>query len=403
MNAIYAFGLLILLAFLGSRFIVRRRSLSPLNYLFLSGLVYIFLGMYLGRMGLNILSPEVLDDLTPLLSLGLGWIGFLFGFQFEGKYLRRFSKQYIGMSFLISTFVFFMVYTAIFFLVREFYSGQPSFLLYGMALSFGLLSTVNSPTLLNAASFALPSKGNYCYLARFLTSVSGFWGIVGLALLFSFWHFPFWDSRVVLNGVFLFLISTAIPIILGCLFYLLTRKRTSEQDILVYLLGFIFFVSGAAFTFNLSPLYVSMVMGITYSNLTKIHERLYPLLLSVEKPLYIVFLVLIGAIWDVKFDINIMLLILAFFCSRTMGYVLPMRFLRFSLRFPFPLPHLFGLSFLSFGGLGIAFAVSLKLAYPMELTEVFLSVALISIIVSDFFSPWLLKGSLLRLESKESS
>jgi len=70
--------------------------------MFLSGLVYIFLGMYLGKMGLNILSPQVLDELAPFLSLGLGWIGFLFGFQFEGKYLRRFSNKYIGLSFLKS-------------------------------------------------------------------------------------------------------------------------------------------------------------------------------------------------------------------------------------------------------------------------------------------------------------
>ena len=282
MNAIYAFGLLILLAFLGSRFIVRRRSLSPLNYIFLSGLVYIFLGMYLGKMGLNILSTQVLDDLTPLLSLGLGWIGFLFGFQFEGKYLRCFSKNIKKLSFFLSAFVFFPVYTAVFFLVRELYVEQPPFLLYGMALSFGLLATVNSPTLLNAASFALPSKGDYSYLARFLTSVSGFWAIVGLALLFSFLHFPFFESRIILNGAYLLVLATGIPILLAYLFYLLTKKRTSEQDILVYLLGFVFFVSGAAFYFNLPPLYVSMVMGITYSNLTKIQERLYPLLLSAE-------------------------------------------------------------------------------------------------------------------------
>jgi hypothetical protein len=48
MKAIYAFGLLILLAFLGTRFLVRKKSLSTLNYLFLSGFVYIFLGLYLG-------------------------------------------------------------------------------------------------------------------------------------------------------------------------------------------------------------------------------------------------------------------------------------------------------------------------------------------------------------------
>jgi len=402
MKAIYAFGLLILLAFLGSRFIVRHKSLSPLRYIFLSGLVYIFLGMYLGKMSLNILSTQVLDDLTPLLSLGLGWIGFLFGFQFERKYLRRFSKKYIGLSFLNFSLVFVLVSVAIFFLVRELYIEQPPYFLYGMVLAFGLLATVNSPTLLNAASFALPRKGDYCYLARFLASISGFWAILGLALLFSYWHFPFFDSRIILKGSVTLASSTLVPILLGYLFHLLTKKRAQEQDIRVYLLGFVFFISGAAFYFNMPPLYVAMVMGITYSNLTKIQERLYPLLLSLEKPLYIVFLILIGAIWEFKFDTRIALLILVFLSSRILGYVLPMKSFRFLLRFPFPLPHLFGFTLLSFGGVGIAFAVSLKLAYAVELTDVFLSVSLISIIVSDFISPWLLRISLLRLDCKES-
>jgi hypothetical protein len=403
MKAIYAFGLLILLAFLGSRLIVRRKTLFPLQFIFLSGLLYIFLGLYLGKQGLNVLSPQVLDALTPLISLGLGWIGFLFGFQFEAKYLRRFPKKSLGLSFFQSTFVFFLVYAVLFIVIRELYPDQPQYLLYGMALSFGLLATVNSPTLLNAASFGLPIKGDYCYLARFLTSVSGFWGIMGLALLFSFWHFPFFDSQIILLGSVLFLVSTIVPIILGYLFYLLTKKKAPEQDVLVYLLGFIFFVSGAAFYFNMSPLYVSMIMGITFSNLTRIQEKLYPILLSAEKPLYIVFLILIGALWEFKFDLTIALLILAFLSSRALGYVLPLRSFRFLLRFPFPLPHLFGFTFLSFGGIGVAFAVSLKLAYQIELMEIFLSIALISIIVSDFFSPWLLKASLVKLESEERS
>ncbi len=403
MKAIYAFGLLILLAFLGSRLIVRRKTLSPLHFIFLSGLLYIFLGLYLGKHGLNILSPQVLDALTPLISLGLGWIGFLFGFQFEAKYLRRFSKKSFALSLLQSTFVFFLVFAVLFIVVRKLYPGQPHHLLYGMALSFGLLATVNSPTLLNAASFALPSRGEYSYLARFLTSVSGFWGIMGLAVLFSFWHFPFFDSQIILVGSVLLLVSTVVPIMLGYLFYLSTKKKTPEQDVLVYLLGFVFFVSGAAFYFNMSPLYVSMVMGITFSNLTRIHEKLYPLLLAAEKPLYIVFLILIGALWEFKFDLTIALLILAFLGSRALGYVSPLTSFRFLLRFPFPLPLLFGFSFLSFGGIGVAFAVSLKLTYQTDLMEIFLSIALISIIVSDFFSPWLLKVSLVKLESEERS
>lgn len=400
MKAIYAFGLLILLAFLGSRLITRRKTLSPLHFVFVSGLVYIFLGLYLGKQGLNILSPQVLDALTPLISLGLGWIGFLFGFQFEGKYLRRFQKKYRTLSFLQFTFVFLLVYVSLFLIIRKLYPEQPRHLLYGMALSFGLLATVNSPTLLNAASYLLPSKGDYCYLSRFLTSVSGFWGIIGLAMLFSFWHFPFFDSRILSSGAVLFVVSTIVPIILAYLFYLLTNIKTPGQDVLVYLLGFVFFVSGAAFYFNMPPLYVSMVMGITYSNLTKIHDKLYPLLLSAEKPLYIVFLILIGALWEFELDLSIALLILVFLCARVLGYILPLTSFRLLLKFSFPLPHLFGFSFLSFGGIGVAFAVSLKLAYSMELMETFLSIALISIIISDFFSPWLLKVSLLKLDSE---
>jgi hypothetical protein len=84
MKAIFAFGLLVLIAFLGSQFLFKRKKLFlPLSYFFLSGLIYVFLGLSLGKNGLNVLSPGVLEGLNPLISLGLGWVGFIFGFQLE--------------------------------------------------------------------------------------------------------------------------------------------------------------------------------------------------------------------------------------------------------------------------------------------------------------------------------
>ncbi|MBN1223850.1 MAG: hypothetical protein JXB23_11430, partial [Candidatus Aminicenantes bacterium] len=208
MKALFAFGLLIFLAFLGSRFLVRKRTLSPLNYIYLSGLPYIFLGLYLGHQGLNVLSRQVLAGLTPIISLGLGWIGFLFGFQLEAKYLKRFSRKYIGLSVLKSFFVFICAFGVMVLLIPRFFPNQPSFLLHGMAVAFGLVATANSPTLLNAAAFVLPYRGDYFYLARFLTSVSGFWGIFGLSLLFSFWHFPIAETHIFTRGAALFLGTT---------------------------------------------------------------------------------------------------------------------------------------------------------------------------------------------------
>ena len=401
MQAIYAFGLLILIAFLGAKFITKRTFLSPVNYFFYSGFVYIFLGIALGTSGWDILSSSILSGLTPLIGLGLGWVGFLFGFQLETKYLKRFPGKYISLSFLQFLFVFLLGGFVFSLFLKLLYPEEQVYMLYGMAAALGLLLSLNSPTLLNMASRVIPARGSYYYLARFLVSVSGFWGIVGLVLILSFWHFPFFESEVVFKGAVFLLAGTIFPVLLGILFHRLTKKKSSEEQMLIYLLGLVFFVSGAAFYFNLPPLYLSMVLGITFSNLTKIHEKLYPLLISTEKPLYIIFLILIGALWEVTLDYRIAILIALMVVIRVMTYVLPLPLFKVILDFPCHLPARFGLSFLSSGGIGVALAVSLKLAYPLLLTDTFLTIALCGVLITEFIAPWGLKTSVSKLDAEE--
>lgn len=402
MKALFAFSLLILTAFLGSRFLFKgKRYFSAYGYFYLSGLIYVFLGLFLGGRGLNVLSPQVLEDLNPLVSLGLGWVGFLFGFQLESRYLRKFPQRYIGLSFLQSMFIFILVTAILILILNLLFPSEPSFLLLGMAAALGLLMSLNSPSLLNFAASVIPTKGKYYYLARFLASVSGFWGITGLALLVSFWHFPFFERRVFSKGLILLLSSTILAFLLGYVFHILTIRKTLEQDLLVYLFGLVFFASGIAFYFNLPSLYVCMVLGITFSNLTRIQEKLYPLLLSTEKPFYIIFLVLIGALWEFNFNYKIVILVVLLFILRVIGNSFPLRSLGGMLNFSFPLPALFGLCFLSPGGLAMAFAISLKLIYPLPMIDTFVSVALLATIASELASPWALKKSLFRLDSEE--
>jgi len=401
MHAIYAFGIFVLLALLGTRYLYKGKNpFSPLYVLFQSGLVYIFLGVYLGHSGVNILSPQILRGFHPIIGLGLGWIGFLFGFQLEYKYLKRFPKKYIGLSFFLFLFVFCLVAGVMYQASGRLLNDSEKYLLYGLAAAFGLLASSHSPTLLNSLSSKFPKRGHYYYLARFLVSVGSFWGIVGLAVLSGFWHFPFFNSSIYFRGGMLLLISTVIPALLGFMFHLMTTQRTSEQDLLVYLLGMVFFVSGAAFYFNLLPLYVCMVMGIAFSNLTKRHEKIYPVLLSTEKPLYITLLILVGALWDFRLDSTILLLVFLFLILRLLGHLLLLPAFQRLLRLSFTLPCSFGLCLFSAGGIGIAFAVSLKIAYPIPLTELFFSVALLAIVLGEFLSPWTAKASVFRLDKK---
>jgi hypothetical protein len=402
MKAIFAFGLLVLIAFLGSQFLFKRKKLFlPLSYFFLSGIIYIFLGLSLGKNGLDVLSPAVLQGLTPLISLGLGWVGFIFGFQLEYRYLRRFPQRYVELSLLQSLFVIGLAVAVFGWLLRALFSSEPPSFLYGMAVALGLFLSLNSPSLLNFASSEIPQKGNYYHLARFLVSVSGFWGIGGLALVASFWHFPFFESNVVNRGLVLLLCSTIFPVFVAYIFHFLTIKKTSEHDLLVYLLGLVFFASGTAAYFNLPSLYVCMVLGITFSNLTRIQEKLYPLILSTEKPFYIIFLILIGALWEFNLDYRIALLVVMLLILRVVGYSFPLRSFGKILRFSFPLPAHFGLCFLSSGGIAIAFIVSLKLIYPLPLIDVFVSVALIATVLSELLGPWALKNSIIKLDKEK--
>ena len=236
-------------------------------------------------------------------------------------------------------------------MLRWLYPSTQMYLLYGLAGSLALLASIHSPTLLNAVSSSLSKRGSYFFLARFLVSVGGFGGIMGLALIASFWHYPFFESEAILKGALVFVISTLIPALMGYFFHLLTKKKTSEPDLQVYLLGMIFFVSGAAFYFNLPPLYVGMVLGIVFSNLTKIHEKIYPLLLSTEKPLYITFLILIGALWEFNLNWYVAFLVFLFIILRAIGNVIPFPLFDKLLRFSPRLPLRFGLCFFSSGGL----------------------------------------------------
>ena len=63
-------------------FLDRRLPLGFRNILF-TGTEYIFIGILMGGMGLNILDGLTLNKLQPFLVFGLSWIGFLYGVQFE--------------------------------------------------------------------------------------------------------------------------------------------------------------------------------------------------------------------------------------------------------------------------------------------------------------------------------
>ncbi|MGM0668139.1 MAG: hypothetical protein ACQET1_00385, partial [Gemmatimonadota bacterium] len=103
--------ILILLALLGARFSFSTIFVpSGPRLVFRTGTHFLFLGLALGPHALGLLTEEAITQLFPLLGLGLGWIGFLFGLQLDRRHLRQFPPVFVllsmGQAFL--TFLFFL-------------------------------------------------------------------------------------------------------------------------------------------------------------------------------------------------------------------------------------------------------------------------------------------------------
>ncbi len=403
MKALLAFGALLLIAYLGSRGLFSKRTiLSSFYYFFTSGSIYIIFGILLGKNGLNVLSSEVLKQFTPLINLGLGWIGFLFGFQLEPRFIRQFSFKYIGFSFLHSMFSFLFVSFLFWLSLRAAFPAYSPFLLTGMAISLGILASVSSSSFLPLASPLIPHKGEYYRLARFSTSTDDFWGLWGIAIITSFWHYPFFKQQIFLKGLFLFLGAIIFCALLSIIFHTLARKINDPKELLALLLGTIFFASGTASYFNLSPIFVSMLFAFIFTRLTKLHEKIYPIFISTEKPFYIIFLILIGALWNITLNLKVILLIFIFVITRIISYSFSLPILNKFLKFSFPLPPIYGLSFLSQGGIAIAMAINFKQIYSLPLTDIFLTIALLGILVNEILAPFGLRISLVKLENLAS-
>ena len=90
MLTILGIVILITIAFAGARLSFSNIPFVGDVYLFfLTGTEFIIVGLVLGPEILN-LNADVLNGMDPFIGLGLGWLGILYGIQFDAKKLRRF-------------------------------------------------------------------------------------------------------------------------------------------------------------------------------------------------------------------------------------------------------------------------------------------------------------------------
>jgi len=387
LKVIVGVALLLIIALIGHRRTFTRLHLpTGARLIYLTGTEFILVGVALGDTLIGLLDEQTIRSLTPLFSLGLGAIGLLFGIQLELRKILRFPSRYLSMAAIQAVLTMLVVSWPSYFIMKQVFAHDgPSIMLASLVLGATAACTAQTALALIGREFALRGAP-LMDLLRYISSMDGVVGLVALGFAFCLMHGEpaiGFDAGISFQW---FALSLGIGIAMGFLLHLLTRVRCREEELLIFVVGMVTFSSGIALYLELSPLFVNATMGITLANLPGSNDRIFNLLARLERPFYIVFLILAGAIWrpGSPWALPLAALYLGLrLVGKLGGGYLAARLATDEFRPPLGL----GMGLVSQGGIAVAMVMDYYQLGSSQLTSVVVTTVLIAVIFNELVSP----------------
>ena len=181
------------------------------------------------------------------------------------------------------------------------------------------------------------------------------------------------------------LISASAGILPGVILIILSRTRFTTSEYMVFVLGTILFCGGLAFQLQALPLVSGFVCGIVTANLCRHRLRALSIVVRSEKTIYIILLLLIGAIMELGTSYPLFLIGL-YFLVRIAGKMVGVYSSTRIFKPRYPVPATLGLSLIAEGGLAAAIVLDVSLLYP-EAAKILIPVLVFSLFLNELIAP----------------
>jgi hypothetical protein len=358
------------------------------RYGYVGGAEYVVIGFLLGPRVTGLLDAGQVQDLTPIVSLALGWLGMLLGTYFRLPAMALIEGAHLRVALAEAVATFAIALGALLALFR-YVVGAPWPDAAVLSGTLAAVATLSSPVAVDAVVNRVRVHSRVPPVLQLTARMDALVAVVAFGLVLAIFH-----QGDVAPGVRpptpteWAVINVAVGIASGVLFHLFLgpRGHLDEGRLFVALAGAIVVASGASYYLNLSPVFTNLVLGVILVNSGGAHLDVARLLLSTERPVYLALLLFAGAAWspgsvDLLFIAPLFVLIRvgARFLGGGIagGHVAPP-----GLRAPG-----LGRGLLALGGLGVALAVNYGQVYPdlhprLVLTATLLAVLLFEIVAS---------------------
>ncbi len=276
---------------------------------------YIVIGVLLGDSVLHFLPVKTLDDLAPLTSIALAFIGFMVGGELKYSIFKKYGKQFFSILLSEGLLAMFLVSFLTILLTKN----------IPLGILLGALSSATAPAATVDVLWEYHSKGPLTSTILAIVALDD-----GLALFLYGFAFAF--ANVLVTGgdlsIKIMLVQPLIEIfgslVLGILIALIVdqvlRWIKTRDDQLVVNVAAILLASGISRYFDLSLILTNMAVGLTLTNLHQDrNESNFEIVKEFVPPIYIIFFLFVGARLQIGLLPSMGMLGILYVLGRTVG------------------------------------------------------------------------------------
>jgi hypothetical protein len=252
--------------------------------------------------------------------------------------------------------------------------------------ALGAIATASAPSGIALVARETKRRGPLVTQLEVSTAIDALVGIVAFGILLSIVHAaPAGVSRPPTPTEWA-VISLGVGFVGGALFHLFLGDERDPDRLFIALGGALVLASGAAAYLRLSPLLTSLIIGAVLVNTSSNAPAIREVLVRVEKPLYYVLLLFVGAAWSREAGIIWLVPVLLFLVARVIA---KLGSARLAARLQGTLDELgpsWGRALLGHGGLAVALAFNYQLLEELPFRSVVFTAAIVSVLLTDITS-----------------
>lgn len=354
------------------------------RFLIVSGAEYLALGILLGPQVTGILTPGLLESLSPFPLLALGWIGVITGARFNLQELVKVPAVTYQAALLESALTFTTV-TALLLLALSWAFDTSMSVAAPAAITMGAIAVSSSRQTYSVVSAHLGTANPLVRQLDISAAINALLAAAIFAWVLSAYHAAPAAAARPLTTTEWTVLTIAVGGVGGMLFHLFLGPEGHIDRLFIALAGAIILVSGAAAYLQLSPLFAGVAFGFVLTNTSRRRVEIVAALLRIERPLFFVLLLFAGAMW--RPSLRAWLLpVLLFLTARAAGKIGGARLAARTLGvLPVLGPH-WGWALLGQGGIAVAIGVDYLQQQALPFATIVFTATIASVLLTDLTS-----------------